>query len=151
MLLFMARFKIYAAKTEDVSQGWVRLGGLKLPHRSVVKLKASDTGKSVYCEVLSIDDNFIDDYNRPGGGRIAIKDAQQYVLVAAEWYRTHLGLKTGDEAEIEVTIDNGFCGRVHACLHHPQVVVRVATYLGILGVALGALAVVLALIPFFQK
>lgn len=65
----MARFKIYAALTEDVNQGWVWLDKSKLPHgspqRSIVKLLASDTSKYVYCETRFIDDNFEYDYNPP--------------------------------------------------------------------------------------
>ena len=137
--------------TDDVSQGWVWLGGLKLPHRSVVKLRAADTGKSVYCEVLSIDDNFIDNYNDPDAKRFKIKDKNQSVLVAAEWYRTRLGIeKTGDEVDIEVITDIPFRG-LWAALDHPQVVVRIATKLGIWSVILAAAALCFAVAPFFKK
>jgi hypothetical protein len=147
----LKRFRIYPAKTEDVSQGWVRLGGCDLPHRSTVRLSTNDVRKSVvYCEVLSIDDNFIRDYNQPSEGRNRISDPQS-ALVAAEWYRTRLGLQKGAEAEIEVTSANHVFGRVNACLAHPQVVVRVATWLGIWGFVLGVVGIVLGVAPFFCR
>ncbi|MGA2279773.1 MAG: hypothetical protein ABSG80_05665 [Verrucomicrobiota bacterium] len=150
------KFKIYAAKIEDMNQGWVWLGGHdKLDQRSIVKFSTGSTHKSVYCEVLKIDGNFINDYNRPGEGRIAISD-QQSALVVSEWYRKKLGnLQTRTEVEINVEVANRVCGRLHACLDHPQVVVRLATMLGIWSVVLGVIAVILGAIaivePFFIK
>src|SRR6185437_9487234 len=110
----MARFRIYAAKIEDMNQGWVWIGGQNLPQRSIVRLSTND-GRKVYCEILSIEDNFLNDYNKQGGGRVAITD-RQMALVASEWYRTRLGLQTKTEAEIEVSSANCFCGQIQACL-----------------------------------
>ena len=143
------KFKIYAAKIEDMNQGWIWLGGHdKLAQRSVVRLSNGDTWKRVYCEVLKIDENFIRDYNRPEKYRIPINDLKS-TLVVSEWYRTRLGLERNTEAEIELTSANGFCGRLYACLQHPQVVVRLSTRLGIWSVFLSAIGIILAVATFF--
>src|ERR1039457_6779326 len=126
----MPRFKIYAAPTEDVNQGWVRLGNCGLPHRSVVRLSAHAISKHVYCEVLTLEDNFIANYNeRERTVKIKIEELQS-TLVVSEWYRKKLGdLKTKTESDIDVTPANCLWGQIRACLDHPQVVVRIATRL----------------------
>ena len=145
----MRHLRLYAAPLEDVNQGWVRIWQSDLPHRSIVKLTTRNSSKYVYCEVLSIDPNFIRAYNKPG--RIHITDSQS-AFVAAEWYRTRLGgLKTQADAEIEVKPVNNIYGRVRACLHHPQIAIRLATILGLWGFFLGAFGVILGLMPFFGK
>jgi hypothetical protein len=143
----MAQFKIYAALNEDVNQGWVWLQKSQLPlgspQRSIVKLSASATSKHTYCETRLIDKNFINRYNESSHTKNI--DESDLILVAAEWYQIHLGIENDDEAEIKVTSANHFCGRIYACLDHPQVVVRVATILGLVAVALGLIPI----IPFF--
>src|SRR5689334_7888533 len=99
----MTRLRIYAAQVEDVNQGWVWLCRSDLPHRSIVKLSARDTGKSVHCEVLSIDENFLRSYNQ--SPRVQISDPQT-ALVAAEWYRQRLGVDLHTDAEIDVASAN---------------------------------------------
>ncbi len=143
----MARLKIYAAETADVNQGWVWLGGSDLPNRSIVRLSAGDTRKSVYCEVLSIDDNFLRAYNQPPRNQIT---EQRSALVAAQWYRERLGVEPGTEAEIEVRPANCICGKIRACLDHPQVVVRLAVILALYSVALGLIGLVLGVIALFK-
>jgi hypothetical protein len=147
----MARYKIYAAEKEDVNQGWVWIGGCgHLHNRSVLKLTAKDTGKIVYCEMLSIDgdNNFLNDYNDPDKGRIPISDPKS-ALVASWWYRDKLGVKKGDEVEIDVKTAK-FCWcrflfNLLACSDHPQVVLRFPAWLGIWSVILGAVGVILGI------
>src|ERR1019366_6928489 len=109
-----------ASIAEDANQGWVWLSRPDLPHRSVVKLSTAACKKGIYCEILTIDNNFINSYN----GRQHTKTLVEPALVASEWYRKRLRIDKGEEAEIEVTIANGVCGRLHACLDHPQIVVH---------------------------
>lgn len=139
----MARYKIYAAEKEDMNQGWVWIGGCgHLPRRSILKLTAKDTGKVVYCEMLSIDgdNNFLNDYNESGGGRIPISDPKS-ALVASMWYRERLGMKKGTEAEIDVATAKHLWSRIYfdlrACSDHPQVALRFPAWLGIWSVILG--------------
>jgi hypothetical protein len=143
------KFTIYAAKIQDMSQGWVWLGGHgELGQRSIVRLSTAE--KTVYCELLKIDENFIRDYNRPGEGRISITDGQSALVVGA-WYRTRLGLQTHTDADIEVKSANHLFGQIRACLDHPQVVVRLPTWLGILSAVLGIIAFGLGVVPLFRK
>src|SRR6185312_1645749 len=110
-----------AALAADVNQGWVWLGKSDFPHRSIVRLSARETGNTIYCEALTIDENFLRTYNQPP--RLYIAEPYS-ALVAAEWYRRRLGVVTKEEAEIDVTLANNICGKIHACLEHPQIVVR---------------------------
>jgi hypothetical protein len=65
------------------------------------------------------------------------------------WFRRKLRIRDGRN-ELHVAIcKSPWCG-ICACFHHPQVVVRLATWLGFIGVALGVLGVVLAVIPLFK-
>ena len=112
---FTSRFKIYVARNEDVNQGWVRLGGYSLPHRSTVKLSATATRKTIYCEVLSIDKNFINQLPENHAARSDLSE-EKAVLFAAEWYRVRLGIEKNSDPIIEVTCANHILGKVRACL-----------------------------------
>lgn len=112
-----------------------------------MKLTARDTGKSVYCEVLSIDQNFLREYNKPPRIKIADPDS---ALVAAKWYRQRLGVETRTEAEIEPAPANCAWGRFRACLDHPQVVVRLAVKLALWSVALGLIGVLLGVFSLLK-
>ena len=144
----MAKFTIYAALREDMNEGWVWLGGHNhLPNRSIIKLTNSKTSRHVFCEICKIEDkkdgkdgNFIRSYNRKCGGRVPISD-EKSALVISEWYRKRLGVEKDADVEIDVTAYRHF-GRIRACLCHPQNVVRVATWLGIIGVILGILPLI---------
>jgi hypothetical protein len=145
----VGRLRIFAARTEDVNEGfvWARLP--ELPVRDVIKIINSESGESVHCEVLQIDPNFLRIYNQHP--RIQISDPE-CSIVMAEWYRVRLGgLETQKEYKLKIVNASSFCGKVRACLDHPQTVVRVATWLGIwsfflglVGISLGALSICLA-------
>ena len=140
----MANLRVYAALSNDVNQGWVWIGlKSQLPHRSIVRMVARNSGKSAFCEVLSIDSNFLRAYNKPP--RISIKIPEES-LVAPEWYREKLGIKTRSYAEIDVEPANHALGMFRACMDHPQVVVRLAAVLAVLSVLLGVVGVVFGLI-----
>ncbi len=154
----MARFTIFPALKEDVNQGWIWIHKSQLPsgspQRSIVKLSASDTSKYVYCEARFIDGDFEYDYNPPDDNNDDKKscrlkrcrrsriDDPKSTLVAAEWYQIRLGVENVTEAEIKVTPANHCYGHIRACLDHPQIVVRLATKLGLLGVALGLIGII---------
>lgn len=149
----MPKFKIYPALREDMNEGWVWLGGYNhLPNRSIIKITNCKNSKYSFCEICKIEDkkddkegNFVRRYNRKCGGRIPIKDEKSALVISA-WYRGKLGIteeKKEKHAELEIDIEPepyGYLGKICACLHHPQNVVRVGTWLGIIGVALGVLA-----------
>ncbi len=60
------------------------------------------------------------------------------------WYRHKLGYSTQETIQAMATGEaNGYWGRFRACTDHPQVVVRVAAWLGFISVCLGVLGTIL--------
>ena len=67
-------------------------------------------------------------------------------------YRPRLGaLQTQREYALEVTEAESWYGKIRACVHHPQIVVRVAVWLGLISVALGAIGVILGVISVWPR
>ena len=137
----VTRIKVFAALRDDTHQGWAWLQNASLPPRSVVKITNTSNGKSVYCEALQIDPNFLTQYNQ--SPRFAIKDPSNSLVLSA-WYRAALGGVQG-QADVALSIKpaNSWCGQFMACIHHPQVVVRLAAWLGGIGLVLGIIGLLL--------
>jgi hypothetical protein len=134
--------KLFAALHDDLHQGWVWLQDRQLPARSVVKITNSSNGRSVYCEVLQIDTNFLEKYNQ--APRFSITDPTSSLVIGA-WYRDKLGVITQSDIPLTVKARNCWLGRFRACTDHPQIVVRVAAWLGAIGLLLGVIGLVLGL------
>lgn len=131
--------KIYAATSEDSQQGWVWLQISALPSRSVVKITCADTSKSIYCEALQIDKNYLTSYNQ--SPRITITDPTEALVINA-WHRAKLGgIDTQSVRMLNVKAANSVWGKIRACIDHPQIGIRVAIWLGLLSVALGLIAI----------
>ena len=65
-------------------------------------------------------------------------------LVISAWYRARLGdLQTKRSYALEVA--NRWLGKTRASMQHPQNVVRIGIWLGIVSVALGAVGLLLGL------
>jgi hypothetical protein len=56
--------KIYACLDDDISEGFVWLKRSGLAPRSVVKITNPEGGRSVFCEALQLEDNFLREYNK---------------------------------------------------------------------------------------
>ncbi len=137
--------RIYACLTDDVSDGFVWLSNPGLPSRAVVKITNPENGRSIHCETLQFDDNFVRVYNE-SPSRINL-DRRETSIVMSGWYRALLGnLETQTDYPLSVVVANGVAGKILACTCHPQVVIRVAVWLGIVSVALGVVSFVLGLI-----
>ena len=135
--------KLFAAPREDANQGWVWLQDSTLKARSIVKITNPENRKSVYCESLQLDENFLADYNQPP--RFTIKDPKSS-LVLNKWFRACLGgLTTQADVPLNITAANGWWGRFRACTHHPQIVVRLATWLSGIGLLLGVIGLFLGI------
>ena len=140
--------RIFAALREDIQQGWVWLQNPTLPARSIVKIKNPANGNVVYCEALQIDDNFLSAYNRPP--RIPITSPES-ALVINGWYRAKLGgLSTQSDSSINIKPSNCWWGQFKACTDHPQIIVRVAAWLGAIGLFLGIVGLVLGVASLCQ-
>lgn len=135
--------EIFTAREEDAHQGWVWLQNASLPPRGVIKITNPSTRKSVYCEALQIDANFLKTYNQ--SPRRTITKPKETLVIGA-WYRTGLGVN-GTRVEIPLTVcaSNSWIGQFLACVGHPQVVVRLAAWLGGTGLILGVFGLILGI------
>ncbi|MDP2760949.1 MAG: hypothetical protein Q8O64_11200 [Sideroxyarcus sp.] len=141
--------KLFAALREDTQQGWVWLQDSSLPARSIVKITNPANGNVVYCEVLQIDNNFLSAYNQ--SPRINI-DNPNTALVINGWYRASLGnLSTQSDVSLKIKSSNCWWGKFMACIGHPQVIVRVAAWLGAIGLILGIVGLVLGALSLCPK
>ena len=132
------KLKVYAALSEDINNGWVWLPQNVVAARNVVKIFYPTTGKTLFCEALSIGFNFKKRYNEQA--KYKIKDPNSAIIIN-EWYRHKLGiLKTQEIENLEISPFDNWWGKLRAALHHPQTAVRLATTLGIISVALGIVA-----------
>jgi hypothetical protein len=139
------KYTIYAAMPEDINVGWVWIGSPRLASRIVVRITNKKSGNSSYCEALQIEDNFLRIYNDNGSKREVICDPGK-ALVLNAWYRRMLDrIETQSEYDLEIEAADNLWGRLRSCLQHPQVVVRLATWLGIFSVGLGVMGLLLGL------
>jgi hypothetical protein len=140
--------RLFAALREDTQQGWVWLKVTSLPARSVVKIKNPANGNVIYCEALQIDKNFLSAYNMPP--RITISSPES-TLVINGWYRAKLGgLSTQSDIALHIKPSNCWWGKFKACTDHPQIIVRVAAWLGAIGLFLGVIGLVLGMVSLCQ-
>ena len=136
--------KLFAALLDDAHQGWVWLQDPALPARSVVKITNPANGKSVYCEALQIESNFLAQYNQSPRHTITAPSSS---LVIGAWYRAGLGgLRAQSNVQLSIEAANSWWGMFAACIHHPQIVVRLAAWLGGIGLVLGIIGLVLGVI-----
>ena len=130
--------KVYAALVDDISDGHVWLEQDGLPARCIVRI--SNIKKSVYCEALQFDKNFLTAYKDDPTGRRCAIDTPSSSIVMSYWYRARLGgLETQRDYTLQVVRATRGWGELRACMQHPHVVVRVAVWLALLSVGLGAI------------
>ncbi len=142
--------KIFAARRDDVNEGFVWLKCPGLPSRCVVRIKNPTKSKTVYCEALQIDENFLREYNK-GSERIKIGTPDDAIVMSG-WFRARLGdLVKQNDYSLQIASCNGWWGKLRACMHHPQVVVRVAAWLGVVSVALGVVGAALGVISLWPR
>lgn len=132
------KLKVYAALREDIQQGWVWID-ISTSSR-IVKITNKSSKKVIYCEVLSIDDNFKNKYGEQGSGR---KEIGNNVIVISEWYRKKLKAEKNSDLDFKVEECDSWCGSFKSCLDHPQAAIRLATKLGATSLVLGALSLLL--------
>ena len=99
---------------DDISEGFVWLKRTGLAPRSVVKITNPDGGRSVFCEALQLEDNFLREYNQ--APRLNIEKPESSIIMSA-WYRARLGnLETQREYNLEIRAANGWWGKLRfAC------------------------------------
>lgn len=145
--------KLFAALREDTQQGWVWLQNPTFRTRSIVRITNPNNKKSIYCEALQIDKNYLNTYNQ--SPRFTISNPQESLVING-WYRDRLGnLSTQSDVQLNITPCNSlwgnWWGKLRACTDHPQIVVRVAFWLGAIGLFLGVIGFMLSVIGLYQK
>lgn len=144
--VLLPKYTIYACLSEHISEGFVWLQKKELPNRGIVKILNEKSGKSIFCEALEIEQNFLNKYNAESSRRIKIKDPESSIVLNG-WYRVRLGdISTKCQYPLQICSANTPYGQIRACMQHPQVVVRVAVCLGILSLFLGVLGVLIGII-----
>ena len=134
-------YKVLASTRSDMNEGWVWLSNHDYAPRSIIKIKNKSNGTVVYCEALEIDDNFTKEYNQ--SPRVNIDPTEKTIIING-WYRKRLGgIKTKESHDLEISEGNGLWSKFRASIGHPQVVVRLASWLGVISVALGVLGICL--------
>jgi len=132
-------YKIYASLKQDMNEGWVWVTNPTINNRCIVRISNRDTNKTVYCEAMSIDHNYREAYKN---GWTETINPGESVITMNQWYRNKLGIdSTGSYASLMVSPETHLLARFRSCIDHPQVVVRLATWLGLVSVVLGIIGV----------
>jgi hypothetical protein len=136
-------YRVLVALVHDVTEGLVWANTEGLDPRSVIRIKNKLNGRKVYCECLEIDENFLEEYNKPP--RVFLQ-RDNNTIVMSEWYRKKLGgLRTKEEYDLSIKRSNNWWGQLCACLHHPQIVVRLAITIALMSACLRILSIILTL------
>ena len=135
------KYKVFTALKEDINSGWVWICDKTISERAIVKIRKINSKKRIYCEALSIDENFLREYNTMP--RIFIKNPSSSIVVNS-WYRKQLGnIKPQSECDLAIKkVDNTY-GKIRASLKHPQVAVRMTTKIALWSVVLAILSIIL--------
>jgi hypothetical protein len=140
-------FAVYAAIADEANEGWIWFNS-DLPTRTIVKVTNDRTRRSVYCASRKIDEDFLNNYNDSEKRKKISRDGRD-TLVMSAWYRDALGgFKTtarscGQRIRLTITPSRfPLWGTIRAACHHPEIVARIGTRLGVLGAWLGLTALV---------
>lgn len=144
------KYKVLAANVESIDSGIVWIQDEKnRPQRSICEITNTRNNKKTYCEVLKIDKNFTNNRNNRCGAS-KVPDSQPAIVIS-QWYRVKLGIEgAGTIEHLEIKEKNSYCGKIRSCLHHPQVVIRLATKLAGLSVILGFIGIILGFSSLFK-
>ncbi len=132
-------YKVLASFRDELNQGWVWANQINLEPRSIVKIINLKNKKVIYCECLEIDNNYVSAYNHKPRAHI---NENEKTITMNQWYRKRLGgIKTKHTYDLEIWEANGWYGSFRANIGHPQIIVRMATWLAIISVCLGVLSI----------
>jgi hypothetical protein len=138
-------YTVFAALAEQTNEGGIWFRSPDLPTRTLVKIYNPATGRSTFCYSRRLDSNFVREYNdRPHTVKIKNPDR---AMVISEWYRQALGIRSTSffsKQDVPLTITPQRLetwGALRAACHHPDIVARIGTRLGILGTWLGLVGI----------
>lgn len=144
----MTKYIIRVALHEEANEGWIWTKGFR--SRTIVRIRNPANKSTVFCQIRRLDENFVEIYNDdPKKRRIPLIDAD--TIVMSQWFRDALGeLKTthpnNKTGLVNLKIDPyehywRWWGSLRAAAHHPDIVVRLGTRLGVIGVWLGLVGI----------
>jgi hypothetical protein len=160
-------FELHYAISEDIANGWIWVETSE--HDLASKLEAkrrvarvSHGAKAIFCEVIHVDDYDLERFNHfyEQHGVSQLHRGVDGKFQRAErvfinhWYRRKLGIevKAGESLLLNIAVKSNPHAQARACIqHHPQLVVRIATWLGVVALGLGLLGVGLAAFPLADQ
>jgi len=148
-MVYTEDVELHTALLEDVNEGriWFKIADLKpqlTGRRRIVRVaRTGSLKRGIYCEALYADKYYVKRWQH----KLANPN-QDRMFFISEWYRNQLAIheKPGVPVNITLEISDSGLWQVYACLQHPQIVVFVATILGIVGAGLGLIGLGLGLI-----
>lgn len=144
------KFRVHTALHEETNNGWIWAWYPQLHARSVVRITNLVTKRSVHCEYREIDKFFLKRFNQSKPDAANQMTTEENPIVISLWYRNALGIQgIGVDADLELDTE-GFklLGIIRSGSQHPDMISRLATRLGVLGVWLGITSIVVSLLSF---
>jgi hypothetical protein len=133
------RYAIFPALHEESNCGWVWLALPNFKPRSIVIVKNRATSRAVYCESRTLDENFRLLYNERPHTRKISEGLHENPIVISDWYREALQIDKELGGGVDLTVEEAKAlgwRCVRSTCHHPDPVVRLASRLGMFGLAL---------------
>lgn len=127
------RVIVKKANPQDALNGWIRIpesirGGI--PNASFSKIRANN--KTIYCQIC---------------GTLS----SERVVIMNEHYRDLLGVKDGQEIDLYITHLKWIFGKIRALPMHPDHLVRFGFGFSLIGLFMGMIALIVALLPYAIK
>ncbi len=140
-------YQVHTARRQDFNEGWIWIRNADLSaeiegRRKIVRIKTPHGRKPVYCEAVWADDWYL--------AECRIPPAADCRIFISNWYRYRLEIDLGQPVDIDISFPKRRIKLVlwqfFACFQHPQIVVVLATSLGMIAVGLGIIGIGLAII-----
>lgn len=133
---------VRASTFEDINSGYIWGVGFKnIRHKDIVRLRNPSNNRKVWVEYLSGDNNFYKNYN--DRDKTIDIDPSKKTLILSEYYRDKLGLKKGDDIQVDIGIYDivpAILKSPLAAVNHPDSTVRLAIFLGSVSIVLGIIS-----------
>jgi len=160
-------YTLLRSRRDELAEGWVWLRDRDVHdqvrrRRPIAKVTHTLGGEEhvIHCEMVYADDTDIEafaDENKLEKCKVLslLGEPDRRAVFMSSWYREKLGIERDHDKDkcvrltIELTgtrslllrVTRGLLWQVYACADHPQVVVRLATWLGLVGLGLGVIGV----------
>lgn len=136
-------YHLYKSRQGDINEAhvFVRNARLKSQFQDMRRAVCFTRGRArLYCELLYADSDYVD--ARLG----TTSDRAANLIFMNGWARHRLGIERG--ASIDLTMKPTGFAWLWLCADHPQLIVVVASVLGLIGIGLGVVGIGVGLMPF---